>query len=236
LIDGISALCSKTQDTLTKLKLQQQTSMEAYYSGIESLLQEGCCDIKPCDPCPNGTINCPDAEGNCAPCGSGSGSNTLGVGLQLLIDTDAGSITKYIPVSVVSGADAVDHVPTCGFAPRRNGVYCPPTPSCPSMKPLLRFGELYQKYIDKQGRPFPMDKDWFRGITTTHPPGVDIPNPRTACNWLDLDADLGPSCNTLAPLYNEFKSLLSTTFGSGESRVPTILEAIDTARLSRGLD
>jgi hypothetical protein len=81
-----------------------------------------------------------------------------------------------------------------------------------------------------------MDKDWFRGITTTHPPGVDIPNPRTACNWLDLDADLGPSCNTLAPLYNEFTSLLSSTFGSGESRVPTLLEAIDTARLSRGLD
>jgi hypothetical protein len=253
LIDGISALCSKTQDTLTELKQQQQTSMLTYYDSIESLLQEGCCDIKPCDPpiCPNGQKHCPDAEGNCAPCesGSGSGSNTLGVGLQLLLEIDGGSITKYIPVTVVGdgngsggggggggGSTTSDHKPFCAFAPRRNGEFCPPTPKCKEME-VLHYGPLYQNYINDLPREDkPTREEWLRGTTTEHPPGVDIPNPRTACNNVDFVFDFGLQCSAYAPLYNSVVAALSSLIPT--SVPPTQLEAIraqeDLFRKSRG--
>jgi hypothetical protein len=244
LLERWQQACDTLKESLADSKQQQQNSMKTYYDSIESLLQEGCCDIKPCDPpyCPNGQKHCPDAEGNCAPCesGSGSGSNTLGVGLQLLLEIDGGSITKYIPVTVVGdgngsggggGSDngtIVDHKPLCEFAPRRNGVYCPPTPSCPKMK-NLHFGELYQNYLLENAwnrEPNPMDKDWSRGITTTHPPGVDIPNPRTACNWLDLDMDSNV-CDEILPLYNTLSSYLKNTIGSVSQIGGGVLDSID---------
>jgi hypothetical protein len=71
-----------------------------------------------------------------------------------------------------------------------------------------------------------MGKDWFRGITTTHPPGVDIPNPRTACNWLDLDMDSNV-CDEILSLYNTLSSYLKNTIGSVSQIGGGVLDSID---------
>jgi hypothetical protein len=249
LLDNLSKVCSESKTKLQEMNEEKDGFYEHYIKSVESLLQDGCCDIKPCAPpyCPNGQKHCPDAEGNCAPCGSGSGSNTLGVGLQLLLEIYGGSITKYIPVTVVGdgngsggggggGSTTPDHKPFCGFAPRRNGEFCPPTPKCKDME--VHYGPLYQKYIaDLPDEDKPTREIWFRGITTEHPPGVDIPNPRTACNDVDFVFDFGLQCSAYAPLYDSVVAALSSLIPTGDTVSRTQLDAIreqDLGRRGRG--
>jgi len=259
LLDNLSKVCSESETKLKEMNKEKGEFYENYIKSVESLLQEGCCDIKPCDPpiCPNGQNHCPDAEGICTPCesGSGSGSNTLGVGLQLLLEIDGGSITKYIPVTVVGdgngsggsggtsggdggGSTTPDHKPLCGFAPRRNGEFCPPTPKCKEME--VHYGPLYQNYINdlpREDKPGARREEWLRGTTTTHPPGVDIPNPRTACNDINFVFDFGLQCSAVAPLYDSVVAALSSLIPTGDTVSPTQLEVIreqDHFRRSRG--
>jgi len=258
LLDNLSKVCSESKTKLQEMYEEKDGSEEKdgfykqYIKSVESLLQDGCCDIKPCAPpyCPNGQKHCPDAEGNCAPCGSGSGSNTLGVGLQLLLEIDGGSITKYIPVTLVGdgngsggggggGSTTSDHKPLCGFAPRRNGEFCPPTPKCKDMAEVLHYGPLYQNYInDLPEEDKPTREEWFRGTTTEHPPGVDIPNPRTACNDVDFVFDFGLQCSAYAPLYDSVVAALSSLIPTGDTASKIHLEEIrekqDLGRKSRG--
>jgi hypothetical protein len=242
LLDNLSKVCSESETKLKEMNKEKEEFYKNYIKSVESLLQEGCCDIKPCDPptCPNGQKHCPDAEGNCAPCesGSGSGSNTLGVGLQLLLEIDGGSITKYIPVTVVGdgngsgggggggGSTTSDHKPLCEFAPRRNGEFCPPTPKCKEME-VLHYGPLYQNYINDLPREDkPTREEWLRGTTTEHPPGVDIPNPKTACNDINFVFDFGLQCSAVAPLYDSVVAALSSLIPTGGTDSQTRLNAI----------
>ena len=268
MLDKLSAVCSESATTLERLNKEKDGDpdpnqkivgfYEQYIKSVESLLQDGCCDIKPCDPpiCPNGQKHCPDAEGNCAPCesGSGSGSSTLGVGLQLLLETDGGSITKYIPVTLVGDGDGsggggggggggttTDHKPVCGFVSVESRS-CPPNVDCRSEGMSVRFGELYQKYINDEieadsSFKDPRTKTWLRGAETEHPPYTNIPNPKTACNDIPFVFDFGPQCSTYAPLYDAVAAAVSSLIPTSDTVSRAQLDAIreqDLGRRSRG--
>ena len=173
----------------------------------------------------------------------------------MLLEIDGGSITKYIPVTVVGdgngsggsgggsgggggGSTTSDHKPFCGFAPRRNGEFCPPTPKCKDMVEVLHYGPLYQNYINDLPREDkPTREEWLRGTTTEHPPGVDIPNPRTACNDVDFVFDFGLQCSAYAPLYNSVVAALTSLIPTSDTASRAQLDAIreqDLGRRSRG--
>jgi hypothetical protein len=106
------------------------------------------------------------------------------------------------------------------------------------MVEVLHYGPLYQNYInDLPEEDKPTREEWFRGITTEHPPGVDIPNPRTACNVVDFVFDFGLQCSAYAPLYDSVVAALSSLIPTGDTVSYTHLEELrerDLGRRSRG--
>ena len=254
LLDTLTKICDDYKQKLQKLQDEQSDTIKWYYESVDALINEGCCDIKPCDPpiCPNGQKHCPDAEGNCAPCesGSGSGSNTLGVGLQLLLEIDGGSITKYVPVTLVGdgngsgsggggggsgdgggGGTTTDHKPVCGFARTRtitkpDGSITIVGNACPPLPDCTTMNLHFYRAPYAYGTNV-----WSRGgdggISKA---GLSIPNPYTACGYeiLKAENDLGgDACATVTDFYKEIKTLILSIGGGIPQLGGGVLDSID---------